>query len=351
MKKTALILAGILLCASLTACTTPDGEPQESTGSADTVAATEPATEAATEPETEAATEHVHTATGEWDRDAKQHWQVCEDGEKLNVGEHTLDDEGICSVCHSLVTDYGEGQFIVNNHDEHGDTVRYTYYDADGSVVEEEFTEYGLDAEGNCYELKTTRYDYTYGAIYVSEYNEYGDQTARTISDLEGNVEQTDRFEREYNDEGDPIWEKSYTNDVLVQEITGYQTYVDGEYTMRFPETVIDYYEDGTKLVTDYGDDGEVAKETYYKADGTVEKEWTYTYETDSEGNWTSIKVYEGERLVKETEYALDADGWNYPVKETEYHEDGSKTVCEYNEYGELVSESQYDADGNLIQS
>lgn len=345
MKKTAIILAGILLCAALTACTDPAADPQESTGPVDTIVGTDTVAET----ETDAESEHVHTAVGGWDRDAKQHWQVCEDGEKMNVGEHTLDEESICTVCGSMVEDYGDGQFIVNNHDEHGDTIRYTYYDADGSVVEEEFTEYGLDAEGNCYEKKTTQYNYSDEVVYISEYNEYGDQTSRTVTDLEGNVEQVDRFEREYNDEGEAIWEKTYTNDVLVWEITGYKVYEGEDYTMRYPEAVITYYEDGTKMVITYGDNGEVAKETTYNADGEVESEQTYTYETDAEGNWTSIKVYEGERLVKDTEYAVDADGYNYISKETEYREDGSKTVYEYDANGELVSESQYDAEGNLI--
>ncbi|MBQ3507365.1 MAG: hypothetical protein IJA91_02340 [Clostridia bacterium] len=344
MKKTAMILAGILLCAAMTACAPTGGETSESTGPADTVATTEAATK------TDAETEHEHTATGEWDRNTKEHWQVCEDGEKLNVGAHVSDEEGLCSICNSMIYEYDDGTSDVNTYDEHGDPIRYTLYNADGSVSYETFTEYAVDADGNRYEVKTTDYDHTNGMIYTVAYNEYGDPTGRTVSDMEGNVEQVDCWEREYNAEGDPIWEKSYTNDVLVQEITGYKTVVLDDVSMRFPETVIDYYDDGTKLVSVNGDNGEVAKETYYKADGTVEKELTHTYEYDSEGNPTSIKVYQGERLVYETEYALDADGWIYVTKETEYHEDGSKTVYEYDANGALVSESQYDAEGNLIQ-
>lgn len=340
MKKMALILAGILLCTTLAACTTPGGE------HTDTTAQTEAATTVSV---TVTQPEHVHTATGVWERDAKEHWQVCEDGEKLNVAEHTFDEESICTVCKSMVDRTDEGEAYVNTYDEQGNLIRYTYYGADGSAVTEIVSEYATDAEGNYYEKKSTEYDYASSAIYISEYNEYEDQTARTVTDLDGNVQQKDRFDREYNADGDPVWEKSYTNDVLVQEIPSYKTYTDGEYSMRFPASVIDYYEDGSKLVTEYNDQGEVDKETSYKADGTVETALHYVYEYDAEGNRKRIQTYEGEQLVKDEEYAVSADGWSYMAKETEYHKDGTKTVREYNENDELINESKYDAEGNLI--
>ena len=343
MKKTALILAGILLCTTLAACTEPGS------GKTDTTAQTEVATDPVTETSADTQPEHIHTATGAWERNAKEHWQVCEDGEKLNVAGHTFDVESICTVCKSMVDMTDEGEAYVNTYDEQDNLIRYTYFGADGSVISEIFTEYATDAEGNYYEKKSTEYDYANSSIYIGEYNEYEDQTARTITDLDGNVQQKDRFEREYNDDGKAIWEKFYTDDVLVMEITGYKTYTDGEYSVRFPESVIEYYEDGSKLVTEYNDQGEVGKETTYKADGTVEAALNYVYEYDADGNYKHIKTYEGEQLVKDAEYAISADGWSYMAKETEYHTDGTKTVREYNENDELIGESKYDAEGNLI--
>ena len=333
MKKTALILAGIVLSTALVACTTPGEAGKETTA----------------QTETEALTEHTHTATGGWERNAKEHWQVCEDGEKLNAAEHTFNEESICTVCKSMVDMTDDGEAYVNTYDEQNNLIRYTYYGSDGSVISEILTEYATDAEGNYYEKKLTEYDYANSAIYISEYNEYEDQTARTVTDLDGKVQQKDRFDREYNDDGEVVWEKTYTNDVLVQEIPGYKTYTDGDYSMRFPESVIDYCEDGSKLVTEYNDRGEVGKETSYKADGTVEMELNYVYEYDAEGNYKCIQTYNGETLIKDSKYAVSADGWSYMAKETEYHEDGTKTVREYNENDELISESKYDADGNLI--
>lgn len=345
MKKIALILAAILLCMAFAACNTTNKDNTDTTD--DNVTSTEAPTDKETDKETEP--EHTHTATGPWDRNAKEHWQVCEDGEKLNVEEHTFDEELICTVCKSMVDIFEDGSAFINTYDEQDNLIRYTYYGEDGKIAAETFTEYAEDSEGNYYETKETQYDYTNSVVYISEFNEYEDQISRTITDLEGNIRQKDRFEREYNSDGEALWEKTYSNDVLVREITGYKTYTDGDYSIRFPESVIDYYEDGSKLVTEYNDQGEVDKETTYKADGTVETALRYVYEYDAEGNYKRIQTYEGEQLIKDAEYAMSADGWSYMAKETEYHEDGTKTVREYNENDELISESKYDAEGNLI--
>lgn len=358
MKKLAWIMACLLLCGAAASCAPSDGDKQDTTApeqTQGTTADTEPEAPTEQETESEAPTEaeHTHTLSG-WERDLREHWQVCADGdgEKLNAAPHQTDEEGFCDVCNSLINLYGEGEDClgdVNTYDEDGNVLQYTVYNPDGGKNYEIFTEYAEDGEGNTYQSKETQYDFTAGEIYVSEYNQYEDQTSRTISDMEGNVLQADRFEREYNAEGEPLWEKEYTNDVLVREITGYKVYVGEDYTMRFPESVIDYNEDGTKLVTVNGDNGEVATETIYKADGTVEWERSFVYETDGEGNWTSIKAYENGRLTLEQEYALDGDGWSYMAKETEYPAEGGKIVREFDSFGEQISETVYDAAGNVV--
>ena len=54
--------------------------------------------------------------------------------------------------------------------------------------------------------------------------------------------------------------------------------------------------------------------------------------------------------LVLHTEYAYAKDGWTYIVRETMYNEDGSYTVVLFNEDEELVSETNHDAQGNVIE-
>ena len=377
--------------------------------------------------DTSAETDHVHTPSDTWERDADNHWQVCECGENVNAASHVFDDADRCTVCNSEVWDLGDGMFDVHTYNAHDELVRATSYDSDGSISSEQVYEIEYDADGNrasekyyesgvlqgetlyapcedgvyavkyisyqedgakdineynesgdlisfvsydadesklceclyeyavsahgaSYEAKNYDYDYQSEVLYISEYNEYGDQISRAVCDLDGNEKSMDRFEYEYNENGDKMWLKQYTNDVLVHEILAYKVVFTEEYIMRFPETVIDYNEDGTKLVTVNGDNGEIAHEACYNADGTVEYELFYTYETDDEGNWKSIKVNDGERLITDTEYSLDADGMSYVAKVTEYNEDGSKTVCEYDENEELVKETRYNADGSVAE-
>jgi len=54
------------------------------------------------------------------------------------------------------------------------------------------------------------------------------------------------------------------------------------------------------------------------------------------------------EELIYTT--VTDEDGWmNYPGTVIEYHDDGSKTVTEYDENDNVISETKYDAAGNIV--
>jgi len=371
------------------------------------------------------AEEHVHAALEHWERDAWEHWKVCQCGEQMELAAHSLDEMGVCADCASEILDYG--MIEVNNYNEYGDRIRSTLYEETGTVAGEVVNEFEYDAQGymlrnTCYEngvltvedeyaldgdgahyLKVSssyqedggcfvnEYDpngnvtaflyreadgtvsseayYLYeqdrnGEYYEAEergrygettyayqYNEYEDLIYATEADLDGNVIQERRVERGYNEDGIQVWEKTYVNGRLIGEILGYAVYVKEDYYNRYPETMVEYYEDGTKLVSRYEGDGMLAVETTYAADGSVEKELRYVYEYDDQGNWSSIQVYDGQRLFRDTRYALDEDGWSYKASETEYREDGGRTVKEFNEYDELVSQTDYDAAGNKIGS
>ena len=367
---------------------------------------------------------HTHVASQQWDRDLKQHWHVCECGEKLDVQEHTLIDNSLCEVCGSEIWEFGDGNYDIYNYNEYGDTIRVSYYenevltienrydityDADGNMLsqkhyqndmlmgEEEYalhpdgwsqlvrlvmyqedgskyvneydiegnliTAIGYDANGSITSEIQTEYAETEdGEVYQSkettvneegtlicEYNKYGDILSR-IRYVNGELEYEERYEREYNEDGRQIWEKTYRNGLLIREITGYAEVETDDYWMRYPETVIDYYDDGTKQVTYRGGNGEVETETFYAADGTVNRVLSYTYETDEEGNWTHIKTYDNGALRTHREYGLSSEGWSYLFRQTEYMDDGTKLVCEFDENEAQISEVWYDKDGTVIE-
>lgn len=252
------------------------------------------------------------------------------------------DDEYIMGAdgwpCPVKSTYYHEsGEYFINEYDSNGNGIKFIGYDKAGNVLSETYSEYALNSDGEWYEVKYTEINEN-GEKLIAEYNEYGDAIRRTIYDTDGNLTSEDVWEFEYNEEGDHLWEKQYRNGILVFEITGYASGSDDEVSWRYPEVTIEYYEDGTKLVSKFGENTEVETETMYNADDTVAYVRTYIYETFEDGNWKSIKVYEDDELIKESEYAMDEEyGWSYKAKETVYHEDGT-TVYEYDKDGNVIS-------------
>ena len=206
-----------------------------------------------------------------------------------------------------------DGSIYIHEYDDFGDLTHAEFYDPAGNKTNEEFYEYALDDDACRYNSKITYYDYENGKIYTSEYNSHDDQIGRTISDLNGNIELVNRFERGYDENGKVIWRKDYTNDVLVEEVLNYKTVVTADYSMTFPETIIEYHEDGTKTKTVCDDFGEPAEITDINADGTTERIVIYTHD-------------------------VDADDIIYVTSKTEY-----------NGNGELVLKELYDAEGNVI--
>ncbi len=349
MKKTALLLAGLLLCAAATSCELSDHDPSDTS---DTAAQTESAVSTESEaPETDTQPAHTHTATGEWECNVTEHWQLCaEDGERMNVEAHSLGEVPLCSVCRRTILAYEDGSGRVSGYNQQGTIHRSTDFDAAGNKIYELTEEYAKDANGTTYLAKTTEFDQAGPRIYVEEFNEYGDLTGTSISHPDGHSLQTNRFEYGYDENGVMRWKFSYSNDVLIQEEHNFMTYENDRISNSFAEKVIEYYEDGTQVFTVRNDRGLIIKEATYTADGTVENEITYGYEFADDGGYKRITIHENGRLIRDTEYARTAaQGLSYVMRDTEYFEDGSKTVKEYDESSRLVGEYTYDAEGNLI--
>ena len=278
---------------------------------------------------------------------------VHENGVLTEESEYKLDADGE-SYLAKWTYYHEDGSINVNEYDEQGNTTAVYFYDAEGALSAATYHEHAVNSNGGWYEAKTTEYYYDpSGAVdskHIYEYNAYSDLVTRTEYDADDNIVYAERYERDYNDDGDPLWEKTYRNDILVHEIVNYAEGSDDSGWWRYPEVIIEYDDAGNKiLVSEYGENMEVAKETHYTPDGEIDRELTYEYEVNEDGSWSHIKAYAGDRLVSDSEYAFGEEGWSYKAKVTEYFEDGSMTVTEYDEYEEILSETQYDADGNKI--
>ncbi|MBQ9832855.1 MAG: hypothetical protein IJO48_03885 [Clostridia bacterium] len=344
---------------------------------------------------------HTHSPSDEWDRNAQQHWHACECGEKIDAADHSITDS-VCSVCQSKIWDFddsvevcnyneqgelirstlydadgnassdiryefeynadniristtvyengrmiekteyatnadgesiavkitnwlGDGLSVINEYDENGDVTAMYSYDEANKLTFEGHYEYSLTADGESYQSKLEEHDLTTDTKYACEYNEYEDILSRIFYNTDGTVKSSERYEYGYDENGKKLWCKTYTNDILTYEVVSYASGSDGESSWRYPKKAIEYYDDGTKLVSEYDEKGNPYIETYFKADGTTDRVLTY-------------------------EYTLTSDGSYYKSKATEQFEDGTKTVSEYDENKELITQARYDADGNVIE-
>lgn len=340
---------------------------------------------------------HTHTPGELWERDMNEHWHFCECGERVDIAAHSLQND-VCLVCGSEIWDAGDAVYVYNYNDtgtvlrtsaydpqghllneytysylynpdglllreeccENGTLIQEAEYDTDGNLLFSRFyeegeiametaNEYALHPDGWHYLLRSVEYVAEPGATYSCEYNPYGDLVSRVKYDSDNNVMYTEQYEREYDADGQPLREKTYTNGILTYEIVGYTTVTEEDGRTRFPSETVEYYEDGAKLVCVYGDNGEVATETYIMADGTLGRALRYEYQTDINGNWNYIRVYEGDRQVTETRYETTEEGWNYRATLINFRKDGSRQVFHYDENGELLEEIEYDTNGERI--
>ena len=62
------------------------------------------------------------------------------------------------------------------------------------------------------------------------------------------------------------------------------------------------------------------------------------------------IQVYQNDSLLFDTEYIMDAENiWSRKATMTEYLDDGTMIIFNYDENEEIISQTHYDANGNVI--
>ena len=230
---------------------------------------------------------HTHTPSADWAADLENHWSTCECGEAMEPSAHTLKNDA-CTVCGSEVYTYEEGGGYVCIYNARGDLIRDITYSPDGTVENDETLEYVYGEDDGVLNRKS----YVFGVLNVE--TEYGRTADGEVCELRN----------------------------------------------------IYHYEDGRRDVSEYDEQGNFLGNHYYEADGTLAGAYVYEYAPD--GSWVSEAAYEGERKLYQTEYRV-ADGCQELVRTSEYEEDGSSFVTEYDEMGNESLEANYGPNGETL--
>lgn len=101
-------------------------------------------------------------------------------------------------------------------------------------------------------------------------------------------------------------------------------------------------YGDGSGSVQNYNEYGEWVRMTDYDTDGSVLSDQVFELEYSDDGSKLAEKIYQNGILVEEWEYAEGG----IPKKQTGYFDDGTWSVNEYDENGNVVYAVSYTSDG-----
>lgn len=255
-------------------------------------------------------------------------YTVNADGEQIPVTMTAYNDDGTTSV---------------NYYDEHGNCVRAAIFEADGTLITETISEYAQTEDEWFgvwyYECKTTT-RFADGAFFYHETNEHNDRTRTLNTHADGTVWADTVYEYKY-DNSSKVWCRMYSFGVLTRETFFNE---DGDTVKE-----IEHLEDGSTETWLYNENGDTLSVTCTRPDGSIAWVENHVYEYTEDMNIRCIKVYVGDKLIRQTDYSYDEDFSMTGSVETTWHEDGTRTVLEYDDWFDLVSETTYDADGNII--
>lgn len=290
--------------------------------------------------------ENSVSAEGTWDRDLNEHWKNGENGEKLEAATHELDEMSVCTVCGSTIVEWGDGSADVYNYDADYNLLRNTSYDAVGNVTSEYLKEVIYDENGNAVSAKTyldgvlieeAEYTVIDGyAVMTKCITYWDDRTYQSNSfDENGNLVSSSHYEENGELVFESVMEYSWDSEV------GYYNSKATQYD----------YTIGNETVCEYNQHGDPISICEMNDAKMVLSSLTYEYEYDDEGRKTYQKYTENGHPVEEIffGYHEEEDGWwSYYQKHIVYNEDGSYTICEYDENDELLSETAYNSDGSI---
>lgn len=271
-----------------------------------------------------------------------------ENGSISSISEFALAEDSK-SYQKSYVSFMPDGSKNIFNYNTDGNITETQSYTAEGSVIYEELYEYKTDSNGNQYNSVITQNNFELGTVSVFEMSENGDMIMSVEKDLDGNIIYEDRYDREYDENGNKLWEKHYVNGELVYEVIEYSLSEDGNWA--FPKKEIEYTEEGLTKVYDYNEKGELILEKDYDENGNVVYYFVCEYEYDENDVMLSKKTYKNGSLSTEEYFKTTEDGWTYPESETVYYPElnvAYKSI--YNEFGDQTGRIVYDAEDNIVQ-
>lgn len=273
----------------------------------------------------------------DWERNGVEHWHVLENGEKADVAAHTLDDGMICTVCGSEVWQYDGLCAEVYNYDAFGNLVRQTSFDEEGTITYES--------------AYTLTYDENDNLIHSLEFIDgvlFGESTFALSPDGDlVPVTQLAWYDdgtwamNEYDEYGNCIRSVSYdADDSIVNEtISEYQRDQWG----WFYEAKTTTYMGDSVFYSEHNEYGDKTR-SYMTEAGVAWSDHVYEYSYQN-GTKLWCKDYSQGRLYRESVYDQDS---GMRIKETEYLEDGTKTISEYNLIGDPLSIVFLLADGTV---
>ncbi len=101
-------------------------------------------------------------------------------------------------------------------------------------------------------------------------------------------------------------------------------------------------WDDGTLELCGMDEMGSIVRQVSWNAEGELTMNLATTYQYDEAGHVISAWYYDEDVLFAESEFALDAEGYEYEVRAIMYEDDGSMSVSEYNEQGDQTLAEYY---------
>ena len=262
---------------------------------------------------------HIHTPAGHWICDFDSHWRLCECGEEVDKGAHTLQDVN-CTVCGSELILWEEGTRQITVYDDYGHCCQVTYYDTEGNVLNDERLEFVYDDNGKYTSMKAynngfcySSYEYTPdadGRVYMATQTSYFEDGSYQVDTYDENfntlrsvyydvIEQAEIDHRyTYSEGGSRLSEQTYQDGVLTYEQDCRWNNESGCWEMIAERA---YGDDGSLAYT-YDDSGNPLSEVHYSPDGSVDVEYTFENTYDLSGNLLYIRIFKNGSFTEQVE-------------------------------------------------